>query len=226
MPRGLRNTPQELTLCTYAAMYDAEDFGGIDAIHSLGLRSLDSIKMKIQNIASMLDEEGHQRESTIKGLTGKPHGETGRRTDWDFVSTYLEIDRIDHLQECLDILDEVTHLPGEELSFSGELREGSIKSVAVNIYERNPRARRICLEHYGSICSICKFDFGAVYGESARGFIHVHHLTPLSEIGIEYVLDPVRDLRPVCPNCHAVIHLGGVTLSIDEVTELINSNRG
>ena len=35
----------------------------------------------------------------------------------------------------------------------------------------------------------------------------VHHLTPLSEIEEEYEVDPINDLRPVCPNCHAIIHL-------------------
>ncbi len=34
-----------------------------------------------------------------------------------------------------------------------------------------------------------------------EGFIHVHHLKPLSEVGYEYRVDPIRDLRPVCPNC-------------------------
>lgn len=43
-----------------------------------------------------------------------------------------------------------------------------------------------------------------IYGVS--GIIHVHHLKPLHEsIGIG-IVDPSRDLVPVCPNCHAVIH--------------------
>lgn len=224
MARGLRNTPQELTLCTYAALYDAEDFGGTEAIYSLGFRSLDSIKMKIQNIASMFDEEGYARESSIKGLSGKPRGESGRRTDWEFVSRYVELPRNKHLAECIEILEQAQHVPGET-SLSEEFREGSTKSVTVNIYERNPRARRTYLQHYGAICTICKFNFGAVYGESAKGFIHVHHLKPLSEIGVEYELDPIRDMRPVCPNCHAVIHLGRNARSIEEVIDLINSKK-
>jgi len=35
----------------------------------------------------------------------------------------------------------------------------------------------------------------------------VHHLVPISKIGKKYRVDPIKDLRPVCPNCHAVIHL-------------------
>ena len=42
-------------------------------------------------------------------------------------------------------------------------------------------------------------------GREAEGYIHVHHLRGLSDVGGEYVVDPVNDLRPVCPNCHAVL---------------------
>jgi predicted HNH restriction endonuclease len=59
-----------------------------------------------------------------------------------------------------------------------------------------------------------------VYGPLAEGFIHVHHVKQLSEIGAEYEVDPVADLRPVCPNCHAVIHLGGECRGIDQVRQL------
>jgi 5-methylcytosine-specific restriction enzyme A len=64
-----------------------------------------------------------------------------------------------------------------------------------------------------------------VYGKVADGYIHVHHLRPLSEINGEYVVDPVQDLRPVCPNCHAVLHLGGQCRSIEEVTQMVKHNR-
>jgi predicted HNH restriction endonuclease len=39
----------------------------------------------------------------------------------------------------------------------------------------------------------------------------------LSEIGGEYIVDPVADLRPVCPNCHAVLHRRIPAYSIEEV---------
>jgi hypothetical protein len=111
-------------------------------------------------------------------------------------------------------------LPGELDGRMG-LDEGALRCVTVNAYERNPAARRHCIGHYGTACCICGFDFGARYGAVADGFIHVHHLRPLAEIGTEYEVDAIRDLRPVCPNCHAVIHLGGTTRSIDEMKELL-----
>jgi len=87
-----------------------------------------------------------------------------------------------------------------------ELPEGAVFERLVNSYERNPLARQRCIKKYGASCYICGFSFGVTYGEVVDGFIHVHHLLQLSEVGKEYKVDPIADLRPVCPNCHAVIH--------------------
>ena len=102
------------------------------------------------------------------------------------------------------------------------LVEGAICRIAVNAYERNPKARQLCIEVYGTSCYVCGFSFGLKYGSIAEGYIHVHHLRPLSEIASDYVVDPIKDLRPVCPNCHAVLHLGNQCRSIDEIKELID----
>jgi len=105
----------------------------------------------------------------------------------------------------------------EELVDTSGLMEGAFRRVAINAYERNPEARRQCIAHYGAVCCICGFDFGKEYGDIAKGFIHVHHLRSLSELKAEYEVDPIKDMRPVCPNCHAVLHLGGKSFSIEEV---------
>jgi hypothetical protein len=97
----------------------------------------------------------------------------------------------------------------EELGGKVEYREGAVTRIWVNAYERSREARRKCIEHYGCTCWVCEFDFGERYGHEARGFIHVHHLVPLSEVNDEYVVDPIEDLRPVCPNCHSFIHMNG-----------------
>lgn len=95
--------------------------------------------------------------------------------------------------------------------------EGARRSVQVNVYERDPNARRRCIEKWGCACAVCHFDFGDRYGELGRGFIHVHHLKPLGEVREGYKLDPVADLRPVCPNCHAMLHRRKPALSIQEL---------
>ena len=89
--------------------------------------------------------------------------------------------------------------------------EGAQKRVEVNAYERDPLARRKCIDYYshdsGRIkCQICGFDFGEFYGSEYDNLIQVHHVKPLSEIKRDYVVDPIKDLIPVCPNCHMVLH--------------------
>lgn len=100
-------------------------------------------------------------------------------------------------------------------------REGSLRQVTVNAYERNPEARRRCIAHYDARCYICGFDFEKRYGEVGRGFIHIHHERPLAMIGEEYEVNPVEDLKPVCPNCHAIIHRRKPAYTIAEVKEML-----
>ncbi|MCZ2342129.1 MAG: HNH endonuclease [Bacteroidales bacterium] len=103
--------------------------------------------------------------------------------------------------------------------------EGAVRQVTVNAYERSREAVSRCKATHGTDCAVCGFSFGAMYGVVAEGYIHVHHLRPLSEVGGAYVVDPVEDLRPVCPNCHAVLHLGGRCRSIEEVRQLLAQQR-
>lgn len=104
----------------------------------------------------------------------------------------------------------------EELD-GGRYVEGAARTVSVNAYERSPAARAKCLAHHGYACVVCSFDFESAYGELGRHYIHVHHLVPLAEIRAEYVVDPVRDLVPVCPNCHAMIHATRPCLGIEQL---------
>lgn len=107
------------------------------------------------------------------------------------------------------------------------LMEGTMSRIVVNAYERNPVARRRCIEHHGSSCTVCGFDFGAFYGPITAGVIHVHHLRPVSsEPGESRVVDPIEDLRPVCPNCHVVLHRREPPLSIDEARALVAARGG
>ncbi|KLI82901.1 restriction endonuclease [Vibrio parahaemolyticus] len=109
----------------------------------------------------------------------------------------------------------------DEIDESTTISEGAKKTVTVNKYERNRAARTLCIEKYGVSCFVCDFNFEEKYGSLGAGFIHVHHLKPLGEIGEEYQLDPVRDLRPVCPNCHAMLHRHKPAIPIEELKEKI-----
>lgn len=102
----------------------------------------------------------------------------------------------------LSLLDIV---PLEETSVAG-YEEGKDYFVRSKRYERNPLNRTACILANGTNCSVCGMDFQSTYGQLGSGFIHVHHITPVSKMGKGYIVDPVNDLVPVCPNCHAMLH--------------------
>lgn len=87
-----------------------------------------------------------------------------------------------------------------------EYVEGAKKLVYTTKYERNPQARAACLAYYGYTCKICGMNFEDTYGAEFKEIIEVHHIVPISEIGKDYVVDPIKDLIPICPNCHAAVH--------------------
>ena len=100
--------------------------------------------------------------------------------------------------------------------------EGSLSKVFVNRYERNRYNRSICLNFHGSDCKVCGINFGQVYGKVGDGFIHVHHVVPVSKLGTDYVINPVKDLVPVCPNCHAMLHKRNPPFSVSELKKILN----
>lgn len=104
---------------------------------------------------------------------------------------------------------------------SNDLFEGRSYAVTQTKYERNTEARRRCLSHYGHSCAVCHFNFEETFGELGKNFIHVHHLRQISEAGGHYKIDPVTDLRPVCPNCHAMLHRSDEPWNLEAIKRLL-----
>lgn len=146
---------------------------------------------------------------------------TGEHTDGHGFVWQLRQEVVAGLQAC-GFKASGDPLPNE-VSHSEQLVEGAVRQVTVNAYERNPVARARCIEAHGAVCVACGFDFGINYGASASGFIHVHHIRALASIGTQYEVNPIEDLRPVCPNCHAVIHMTNPPRSIEEVRAMLHS---
>ncbi|MES2810247.1 MAG: HNH endonuclease [Bacteroidota bacterium] len=94
--------------------------------------------------------------------------------------------------------------------------EGTSYQLIQIAYERNRYARQQCLKHHGYSCMVCDFNFKDTYGDIGNEFIHVHHLNQLSNTGIRNT-DPISDLRPVCPNCHAMLHRKNPPFTIGEL---------
>lgn len=126
---------------------------------------------------------------------------------------YMELEQLQNLiQENIIYPDDIE---------DKDLFEGTKKQITVNAYERSSQARQECINKYGYKCIICKFDFEDTYGEIGKNFIHVHHIKPLSEIDENYKINPIEDLRPVCPNCHAMLHKRKLAYSIEEIQDKI-----
>lgn len=87
-----------------------------------------------------------------------------------------------------------------------KLIEGAQKSLCTNRYERSRKARQACLDYHGYTCKVCGMNFETFYGTEFGGIMEVHHIVPVSQIGKAYVVDPIKDLIPVCPNCHTALH--------------------
>lgn len=104
--------------------------------------------------------------------------------------------------------------------------EGSTREVKINAYERNAKARKKCIDYFGVNCIVCGFNFEDKYGELGNGFIHVHHVIPLSSIGENYKINYKEDLVPVCPNCHAMLHASKKEklISIEALRKLLAYN--
>jgi len=111
------------------------------------------------------------------------------------------------------------HRRPEETGEPESYQEGSTVTVKANRYERSEAARKACLEHYGAQCQVCGLRFEERYGEIGvdGAGIEVHHVMPLSETDGDVAVHPTEDLKPVCPNCHAMLHQESPPLCIEEL---------
>ncbi len=114
----------------------------------------------------------------------------------DVLSKYIDTNMNDYLVEGV--------FP--ETDLTNNCYEGAVHQVVVNKYERSSVARQRCIDYNGTKCFVCDMNFEDMYGELGKDFIHIHHIVPLNEIGKEYIIDYKKDLIPVCPNCHAMLH--------------------
>jgi 5-methylcytosine-specific restriction protein A len=129
------------------------------------------------------------------------------------------------------VIGDVSKLPDADYRFPDEiemddLHEGAKVQVVVNKYERSAKAREVCIRHYGAQCTVCGLRFEERYGDIGKGCIHVHHVVPLNKGRRTYKVNPLRDLRPVCPNCHWMLHINGEAMSIKKLRAIVRKQEG
>lgn len=121
--------------------------------------------------------------------------------------------RLSHIPEGATPKEEVENLSG--------FPEGATKQVLVNRHERDPRNRQAAITFHGTACLACNIRMAERYGEIADGFIHIHHTESLAATG-EHTPD-LEDLIPLCPNCHAVVHLADPPLTLEQLKQRMES---
>ena len=192
-----------------------------DSCVELDLPSLPVMVVKKDGMAPGAGYAAHYR---------KYHPEASSMTDaeigkaqWEAVRTF------DGWQALLDHygIDKAFSGPKDvkaELAAKESFKESKRVADRVSVeVRRNREAREACIEKKGTTCVVCGFNSMEKYG--VPGIIHAHHVRPLYEMaaGESAKIDPMTDLEPVCPNCHALIHSKGdrECCSIEEARAMV-----
>jgi len=208
-----------------------------DLVIEMGLASADR-KQIFCDLVSEINKVGGKVTLNINNSVQDCNNPSDWPVEWkqiqlDLKSDYIyeEGDLWQSEEACEDILKWGGHcislvlclLPIEE---AGELYEGEIEGKVIQTpgtrYERSKFNRMICIQVNGTTCKVCGLNFEEKYGGIGDGFIHIHHLTPLGEAGGEYRVDPILDLVPVCPNCHAMLHRKSPPYTLEEVKQMLS----
>jgi 5-methylcytosine-specific restriction enzyme A len=202
-------------------------------------QAADECKTAFSELAQAAIEEGVKIRMSINAAEVSPVEPKSWPTQWNSLSLSLKrspiewsSNEIEHVLKwggrLLAIVLSVA--PSEELKDTSDVQvsglpEGARTTVEVNRYERSRINRAICIELRGTTCVVCDFDFGRAYGSLGEGYIHVHHIVPVSQLGGSYRINPAKDLVPICPNCHAMVHLGDPPVAIDDLRKFVRSMR-
>lgn len=181
----------------------------------------DSQCSHISGVLSSHRSDAHTRHKKIKVCAE----ETEPLVEWLTENRPKGIGGADVCDDCELSIDEIKglgfHRRPEETGEPETYEEGGTVTVKASLYERSKAARRRCLEHYGAQCQVCGLRFEERYGEIGEGWVgvEVHHEVPLIETDGDVEVDPIGDLKPVCPNCHAMLHQESPPLSVKELRE-------
>jgi 5-methylcytosine-specific restriction enzyme A len=140
-------------------------------------------------------------------------------TNYDYVSGNSTLTR-----EANPVVPAVDASDFELAWFEGEARRRFILHRRREGAARREKIKDVLARNGGSLyCEVprCGFDFTSKYGKLGEGYAHVHHLKPLKFAPNAGRKTLLSDLAIVCPNCHAMIHLGG---QCRDMANLILSN--
>lgn len=202
-------------------------------INSLGYASSEKKELAVL-FASKLIQRGARIRFQINDEFCDPQKPDNWPVEWRKLAlriTKAPVDDSEEFNYVSIVCDWVSSVMGMILSLANVVPtepdikpgEGTRHDMFSHRYERNPLNRKICLDAKGYSCCVCGMNFEERYGIIGRHFIHVHHLVPVSQMGDDYSFNPLNDLVPVCPNCHAMLHRNDPPLSPSELKAILHA---
>src|SRR5436305_3796572 len=141
----------------------------------------------------------------------------------DVQSSFVDLTKIGEPKQKILIYDE-----------NLVIEEGTRRVRNVQVYERSKKLREAAINRYtikGHLeCSVCSFDFSAVYGERGKGYIEIHHQTPIFQYEdqdtAKFLEQALQNVAPLCSNCHRMIHREkNAPMPVEELRQLIEQVR-
>lgn len=168
----------------------------LENLEALGTRLAISINGTSRSAADLDVEDWSEVEFEASTRIGSPPTEDARVT----ALAKSAISVLSLFVACEDALE--ISVKGEQL---GEQEGAPVVRESIR-YERSRMNRLRCLQAHGHSCVVCGFNFENFYGEIGMGFIEVHHLFAVSAMPPGYRPDPVKEMVPLCANCHRMVH--------------------
>lgn len=190
-----------------ATPYEDDIKGNV--LYMMGQEKHGSDKRLLKNLNARHDDiylffrELHHTPFTYLGRCFLINAEINDREPSKFEFLIENMD--DYMYSESNIIDYIINFSTDNAGLNSLFVEGAKHIAQHVIYERNPHNRKEAIRIHGHKCKICGFDFNEVYGEElADGYIEVHHIRQLAQG--EQVVNPAKDLLPVCANCHRMLH--------------------
>lgn len=153
-------------------------------------------------------------------------------TDKGLNFLYQNINNIQYLLssdfEYKDIKDSLINLSQNQerhiSSFNEIIQEGKQIYSLSKTYQRSKKLRDSAIEHFSHDntikCDCCGFETSSYYGNKYGNIvcIEIHHLKPIflyeGDDETKTIEEAIKNLLPVCPNCHRIIHKNKITANM------------
>lgn len=180
-------------------------------------RQDDKFSQKVRNLVSHKTLEKENYATHTNGVFRiSSFGRKYLKGKYDIVK-YLITNDFDwpDLKKCFNEVEKNKIKKVEIFDENIVVNEGFKRTISVNVYQRSTKLRDAAIEAFsvnGKIsCECCKFNFDTFYGTTiGSGYIEIHHVKPIfkyeeQEIN-KFIKDALKNLVPVCSNCHRMIH--------------------